>query len=369
MRRYASSLIDAAGGPHYIPDAMTQELNERARDILRYVVEAFVETGEPTGSRTLSRRSGLNLSPATIRNVMADLEELGLLYAPHTSAGRLPTEAGLRLFVDGILEIGNLTRDERSDIEAQCKAAGLSANKVLEEASGLLSGLSHCAALVMAPRTDEKLRHIEFVSLGPGRALVVMVGEHGTVENRVIDVPLGLPASSLMEASNYLTSRMVGHSLVECRSQVETEIADHRTELDTLSQRVVETGLATWTDSGNAGAGMLIVRGQAKLLEDVTAMTDLERIRALFEMLETKEALLRLIEAADVAEGVQIFIGADNELFSLAGCSMIIAPFKGSDEKIVGTIGVVGPTRINYARIIPMVDYTAKVVGKLIGDG
>lgn len=347
---------------------MTQELNERARDILRYVVEAFVETGEPTGSRTLSRRSGLNLSPATIRNVMADLEENGLLYAPHTSAGRLPTEAGLRLFVDGILEIGNLTRDERSDIESQCKVAGLSADKVLEEASGLLSGLSHCAALVMAPHTEEKLRHIEFVNLGPGRALVVMVGERGTVENRVIDVPLGLPASSLLEATNYLTARMVGHSLDECRTQVETEIADHRTELDGLAQKVVATGLATWTDSA-AGAGMLIVRGQAKLLEDVTAMTDVERIRALFEMLETKEALLRLIQAADVAEGVQIFIGADNELFSLAGCSMIIAPYKESDEKIVGAIGVVGPTRMNYARIIPMVDYTAKVVGKLIGEG
>ncbi len=346
---------------------MTQELNERAREILRYVVEAFVETGEPTGSRTLSRRSGLNLSPATIRNVMADLEELGLLYAPHTSAGRLPTEAGLRLFVDGILEIGNLTRDERSDIESQCRAAGLSANKVMEEASGLLSGLSHCAALVMAPRSEEKLRHIEFVSLGPGRALVVLVGERGTVENRVIDVPLGLPASSLVEASNYLMARMVGRSLGECRTQVETEIASHRTELDTLSEKVVATGLATWADGG--GAGMLIVRGQAKLLDDVHAMTDLERIRALFEMLETKEALLRLIEAADVAEGVQIFIGADNELFSLAGCSMIIAPYRGTEEKIVGAIGVVGPTRMNYARIIPMVDYTAKVVGKLIGDG
>jgi len=348
---------------------MTQELNNRARDILRYVVEAFVETGEPTGSRTLSRRSGLNLSPATIRNVMADLEELGLLYAPHTSAGRLPTEAGLRLFVDGILEIGNLTRDERADIEAQCRAAGLSAAKVLEEASGLLSGLSHCAALVMAPRAEEKLRHIEFVNLGPGRALVIMVGERGTVENRVIDVPLGLPASSLMEATNYLTARMVGHSLAECRNRVEAEIEDHRTELDALTRRVVKTGLATWTSSGGTGTGMLIVRGQARLLEDVHAMTDLERIRGLFEMLETKEALLRLIQAADVAEGVQIFIGADNELFSLAGCSMIIAPYKGSDEKIVGAIGVVGPTRMNYARIIPLVDSTATVLGKQIGEG
>ena len=347
---------------------MSKELNERSREILRHVVEAYVETGEPIGSRTLSRRSGLNLSPATIRNAMADLEELGLLYAPHTSAGRLPTDAGLRLFVDGILEIGNLTRDEQSSIESQCTAAGVAFNQVMEEASTLLSGLSQCAALVMAPKTQERLRHIEFVNLGPGRALVVIVGDGGTVENRVIDVPLGMPASSLVEASNYLTARMIGRSLAESRVAIEEEITAHRTELDALTRKVVETGLATWTNSGEAGDGVLIVRGQARLLEDVTAMTDLERIRGLFEMLETKEALLRLIDATDIAEGVQIFIGAENELFSMAGCSMVIAPLTKTDERIVGAIGVIGPTRMNYARIIPMVDYTAKVVGDLLGE-
>ncbi|MCG8548393.1 MAG: heat-inducible transcriptional repressor HrcA [Alphaproteobacteria bacterium] len=347
---------------------MNKELNERSREILRHVVEAYVETGEPIGSRTLSRRSGLNLSPATIRNAMADLEELGLLYAPHTSAGRLPTDAGLRLFVDGILEIGNLTRDEQSSIESQCTAAGVAFNQVMEEASTLLSGLSQCAALVMAPKTQERLRHIEFVNLGPGRALVVMVGDSGTVENRLIDVPLGMPASSLVEASNYLTARMIGRSLAESRVAIEDEITAHRTELDALTRKVVETGLATWTNSGDAGDGVLIVRGQARLLEDVTAMTDLERIRGLFEMLETKEALLRLIDATDIAEGVQIFIGAENELFSMAGCSMVIAPLTKTDERIVGAIGVIGPTRMNYARIIPMVDYTAKVVGDLLGE-
>ena len=347
---------------------MNKELNERSREILRHVVEAYVETGEPIGSRTLSRRSGLNLSPATIRNAMADLEELGLLYAPHTSAGRLPTDAGLRLFVDGILEIGNLTREERSSIESQCTAAGVAFNQVMEEASTLLSGLSQCAALVMAPKTQERLRHIEFVNLGPGRALVVIVGDSGTVENRVIDVPLGMPASSLVEASNYLTARMIGRSLPESRTAIEGEIKAHRTELDALTRKVVETGLATWTNSGDAGEGVLIVRGQARLLEDVTAMTDLERIRGLFEMLETKEALLRLIDATDIAEGVQIFIGAENELFSMAGCSMVIAPVTKTEERIVGAIGVIGPTRMNYARIIPMVDYTAKVVGDLLGE-
>ena len=345
---------------------MPNELNERSREILRHVVEAYVETGEPIGSRTLSRRSGLQLSPATIRNIMADLEEFGLLYAPHTSAGRLPTEAGLRLFVDGILEVGNLTRDERSIIEAQCTTAGFNAGQVLQQASSLLSGLSQCAALVMAPKSDDKLRHIEFVNLGPGRALVVMVSENGDVENRVIDVPLGMPASSLVEASNYLTARMIGRTLAECRIDVQEEITAHRSELNTLTSKVVENGLAVWADNDGVDDGVLIVRGQARLLEDVTAMSDLERIRGLFEALETKEALLRLIDAADIAQGVQIFIGSENELFSMAGCSMVIAPFSQSGERIVGAIGVIGPTRMNYARIIPMVDYTAKIVGDLL---
>lgn len=346
---------------------MPNKLSERSREILRHVVETYVETGEPVGSRTLSRRSGLQLSPATIRNVMADLEELGLLYAPHTSAGRLPTEAGLRLFVDGILEIGNLTRDERTVIEAQCRSSGLNAGQVLEKASSLLSGLSQCAALVMAPKLAGKLRHIEFVNLGPGRALVVLVGEGGDVENRVIDVPLGMPASSLVEASNYMTARMIGRTLGECRNDVQAEIREHRSELDALASKVVENGLAVWANTeGGLDRGVLIVRGQARLLEDVTAMSDLERIRGLFEALETKEALLRLIDAADVAQGVQIFIGSENELFSMAGCSMVIAPFSQSDERIVGAIGVIGPTRMNYARIIPMVDYTAKIVSGLL---
>jgi heat-inducible transcriptional repressor len=345
---------------------MPNKLSDRSREILRHVVEAYVETGEPVGSRTLSRRSGLQLSPATIRNVMADLEELGLLYAPHTSAGRLPTEAGLRLFVDGILEIGNLTRDERTIIEAQCRSSGLNAGQVLEKASSLLSGLSQCAALVLAPKMSEKLRHIEFVNLGPGRALVVLVGETGDVENRVIDVPLGMPASSLVEASNYLTARMIGRTLAECRTDVQGEIREHHSELDALTSKVVENGLAVWANNDGMDRGVLIVRGQARLLEDVTAMGDLERIRGLFEALETKEALLRLIDAADIAQGVQIFIGSENELFSMAGCSMVIAPFAHSEERIVGAIGVIGPTRMNYARIIPMVDYTAKIVSGLL---
>ena len=344
---------------------MTEDLIERARTVLQHVVEAFVETGAPVGSRTISRLSELSLSAASIRNVMADLEDLGLLYAPHTSAGRLPTEHGLRLFVDGLLEIGNLSSEERDDIEAKCVGAGRSVNQVLEEASSFLGGLSNCAGLVMAPKSEDNLRHVEFVHLGPGRALVVMVFENGVVENRIIDVPLGMPASNLIEASNYLSAKFVGRNLSKAAFDVQAEIQSQRTEIDTLSQKVVEAGMATW--SGDNENSVLIVRGQARLLDDVTALDDLERIRALFAALETKEALLGLIEAADDAEGVQIFIGAESELFSLAGCSMVITPFKNRHQAIIGAIGVVGPTRINYARVIPMVDYTAKIVGRLIG--
>jgi heat-inducible transcriptional repressor len=342
-----------------------EDLNHRSREILRHVVEAFVETGAPIGSRTLSRRLGMNLSPATIRNVMADLEDLGLLLAPHTSAGRLPTDLGLRLFVDGLLEHGNLTQDERQHIESECAASGKGLPQILDQASTMLSDLSHCAGLVVAPKDEAPLKHIEFVSLGPGRALVVMVTAAGVVENRVIDVPMGMPASSLVEATNYLTARLVGRTLAEAARNIRGELTAQRAELDELTGRVVEQGLAMW--AGEEKSGALIVRGQAQLLEDVTALEDLERIRQLFSALETKEALLNLLDLADTAEGVQIFIGAENDLFGLAGCSMIIAPYANSAQQLVGAIGVIGPTRIDYARIIPMVDYTAKVIGRLVG--
>lgn len=345
---------------------MISELNERSREILRHVVEAYVETGAPVGSRTLSRRLGMSLSPATIRNVMADLEEFGLLYAPHTSAGRLPTEKGLRLFVDGILQVGSLTKDERTSIDSQCRVSGRNLPEVLEDASAMLSGLSHCAGLVVAPKKDLRLKHIEFVNLGPGRALVVMVDEHGGVENRVLDLPLGMPASSLVEASNFMAAKLVGRTLSEARTEILDEIKNHRSRLDELTGKVVEAGLATWAQGTKAG-GVLIVRGQANLLDDVHAIADLEQIRALFEALETKEALIRLLDAADMAEGVQIFIGAESELFTLAGASMIIAPYTNSEERLVGAIGVIGPTRMNYGRIIPMVDYTAKLISRMLG--
>jgi len=341
------------------------ELNQRSREILRLVVDAYLETGEPIGSRTLSKRLSVTLSPATVRNAMADLEDAGLLFAPHTSAGRLPTEAGLRLFIDGILEVGDLTNDERRDIESRCAAEGTSVEGLLERVSTTLSGLSGCAGLVMAPKTEGPLRHIELVNLSPDRALVVLVTETGVVENRIIETPPGVAPSTLVEASNYLSARLVGRSIDEARDEILAELEARRAELDELTTRVVESGLATWAGGGDVGS--LIVRGQVNLLDDVHAVSDLEHIRTLFATLETKETMLRVLSMVDTAEGVQIFIGSSNDLFNVAGCSLVVSPFRGGNEKIVGAIGVIGPTRINYARVIPMVDYTARLVGRMIG--
>lgn len=342
-------------------------LNERSREIFRAVVDAYVEFGEPVGSRTLSRKLGMSLSPATIRNVMADLEEAGLLMAPHTSAGRIPTEVGLRLFVDGLLEVGALSADERASIDGQCAARGRSVNQMLEEATTALSGLSQCAGLVFAPKTDAPLRHIEFVHLSPGRALVVLVTENGLVENRVIDVPLGTPPSSLIAASNYLNSKLIGRTLEEARAAVREDLEAHRAALDSLTSKVVADGLATWSSADpSLNDNYLIVRGQANLLGGVTAVEELERVRALFQALEAKESMVRLLDAANRGDGVQIFIGAESDLFGLTGCTVVIAPYGNAREKIVGAIGVIGPTRMNYARVIPMVDYTAKVIGRLL---
>jgi heat-inducible transcriptional repressor len=345
---------------------MIPELDERSREIFKNIVDAYVATGEPIGSRTLSQRLSASLSPATVRNVMADLEDAGLLFSPHASAGRLPTDAGLKLFVDGLLQVGNLTREERESIEGQCHAEGTSVEGMLKEATSVLSGLSHCAGLVMAPKTDVPLKHIEIISLSPGRALVVMVTENGVVENRIIDTPANLPPSALVEASNFLSARLVGRTLNEAHAQIISELDQHRAQLDSLTQNVVESGLASW--AGGDEGGTLIVSGQANLLEDVRAASDLEHIRSLFEALETKETMLKLLSLADGAEGVQIFIGADNQLFGMSGCSMIVGSYRDSREQVVGAIGVVGPTRMNYSRIIPMVDYTAKLVGRLVGN-
>jgi heat-inducible transcriptional repressor len=347
------------------PTALPSPLDARSAAVLREIVEQYVETGEPVGSRTLSRRLPIALSPATIRNVMADLTDAGLLFAPHTSAGRLPTDQGVRLFVDGLLQFGEVAEDEREAIGAALAANGRSLEDTLAQASTLLSGLSSAAGLVLAPKSDGAVRHIEFVPLGPGRALVVLVNSDGHVENRVIETPPGLPPSALQQAGNYLNARLSGRPLAELRRLVGEEIAQNRTQLDELSSQVVEAGLATWTGEGRGGS--LIVRGQARLLADVTQIEHLSAIQSLFERLETQETMVRLLELAEQSEGVRIFIGAESGLFNTTGVSMVVAPARNEGGRIVGAIGVIGPTRINYGRIIPVVDYTARVIGRLLG--
>ncbi len=347
------------------PPRVPPGLDPRSAAVLREIVEQYVATGEPVGSRTLSRRLPVALSPATIRNVMSDLTEAGLLFAPHTSAGRLPTERGLRLFVDGLLQTGSLPEEEREAIGRALEARGRSLEDTLAEASTMLAGLAGAAGLVLAPKSDGAVRHIEFVPLGPGRALVILVAADGQVENRVIEIPPGLPPSALTQAANYLNARLSGRSLAELRRVVDADMAEDRTQLDALTSKVVEAGLATWTGEGRGGA--LIVRGQARLLSDVTGIESLAAIQTLFERLERQETMLRLLELAEASDGVRIFIGAESGLFGGTGVSMVVAPARNGADRIVGAIGVIGPTRINYGRIIPVVDYTARVIGRLLG--
>jgi heat-inducible transcriptional repressor len=340
-------------------------LNERSREIFRQIVDSYLATGEPMGSRQLSRLISVPLSPASVRNVMQDLEEAGLIYAPHTSAGRLPTELGLRFFVDALMQVGDLSEKDRKAIEGQVAASGRSVESLLTEASGLLSGLTHAAGVVLTAKTDVRLKHIEFVRLEPERALVVLVAEDGQVENRVVNLPLGLPSSALTEASNFLNARIRGKTIAEARSEIESALAASRAELDQLTQKIVAAGLASWS-GGDIEDRKLIVRGHANLLDDLKALADLERVRNLFDDLETKRDVADLLGRAELAEGVRIFIGSENKLFSLSGSSTVISPYRDASGRIVGVIGVIGPTRLNYARVIPMVDYTAKVISKLL---
>ena len=354
--------------PIIAPHSALSQMTDRSREIFRQIVDSYLASGEPVGSRQLSRLLPMTLSPASVRNVMQDLEELGLVYAPHTSAGRLPTELGLRFYVDSMLQIGDLADIERAHIAAEVEAASRDhdVEGVLAEATSLISGLARVAGVVVATKDNVRLKQIDFVRLEPDRALAILVAEDGTVENRVIPVPRDLPASALIEAANYLNARVSGRTLAEARAGIETSRRMAQRELDELTARLVEAGLASW--AGAVGDHrQLIVRGQAHLLEDLSAVADLERIRLLFADLETKTEVIDLLERAERGEGVRIFIGSENKLFSLSGSSLIAAPIRDSERRIIGALGVIGPTRINYARIVPMVDYTAKVVARVVG--
>jgi heat-inducible transcriptional repressor len=344
------------------------QLNDRSREIFRQIVESYLATGEPVGSRNLSRIIPMTLSPASVRNVMQDLEQLGLIYAPHTSAGRLPTELGLRFFVDALMQVGDLSDRDRAAIEGQVAGSGKTVDDLLNEASAMLSGLTRAAGVVLTAKANVRLKHIEFVRLELERALVILVAEDGQVENRVLNLPIGLPASTLTEAANFLNAHIRGKTLAEAKAELENALEAGRAELDQLTQKIVAAGLASWS-GGERDERRLIVRGHAHLLEDLKAVEDLERVRRLFDELETRRGIADLLGRAERAEGVRIFIGSESKLFSLSGSSTIIAPYSDVARGVVGVIGVIGPTRLNYARIVPMVDYTAKMVSKLITPG
>jgi heat-inducible transcriptional repressor len=347
------------------PTLALAELNDRARAIFREIVDAYLLSGAPVGSRTLAKGGGLGLSPASIRNVMQDLEELGLLAAPHTSAGRLPTELGLRMFVDGMMQAAEVSEDERAALEAGL-AAGLAGGVAMEEAltrtTAALSGLSHCAGLVLVPSREMIIRQLSFVPLSPQRALVVLVGADGSVENRLLDLPIGILPATLEAAANYISTRLAGLTLAEAMVRLEQEIAGHRAALDVITQAAVAAGLAVWSADATARP-VLIVRGQAQLIE---GEMDLDRVRQLLDDLEDKAELIRLLEMARGADATRIFIGAESRLFSLSGSSVIAAPYRGNDGRVIGVVGVIGPTRLNYARVIPMVDYTARTLSRLV---
>ena len=344
-----------------------EELNDRSREVFRRVVEGYLDTGGPVGSRTLTRSMEEKVSAATIRNVMQDLEFLGLLHSPHVSAGRVPTQLGLRMFVDGFLEVRDVDVDDREKIDATLGSNERDVGTMLDRVGSALSGVTHGASLVLAPKQEAPIKHIEFVSLAPDRALVVLVFADGHVENRVFQPPMGQTPSSMREAANFLNALAEGRTLSELREVMAREIKVRRQELDDLARVMVESGLAMWENEGEPHE-RLIVRGRANLLEGTPEAEELERIRELFDDLERKRDIADFLQLAEDGDGVRIFIGSENKLFSLSGSSLVVSPYMNADRKIIGAVGVIGPTRLNYGRIVPIVDYTAQLVGRLISD-
>jgi heat-inducible transcriptional repressor len=365
---YNRNLIEHSAGMAKVPDDFLQVLNTRSQDIFRKIVERYLETGAPVGSRDLSRMLAVGLSPASVRNVMADLEDLGLIAAPHTSAGRQPTQQGLRFFVDAMLEVGAVDESDRSAISRQIESQvhGARVEDYLTEASSLLSGLSHGAGVVIAAKADMVLKHIEFVRLDATQGMAILVGQDGAVENRIVPLPPGLTSTALTQASNYLANLAAGKTIAEVRAAVRAQRAERVAELDELTQKLVDAGLATLSEGTPQQTPTVIVRGRSNLLNDAMESEELARMRRLFDELERQEGLIELLGDADKAEGVRIFIGSENKLFSLSGSSVILSPYKDANEKVIGVLGVIGPTRLNYARIVPVVDYTAQAISAIM---
>lgn len=343
------------------------EMNDRTREVFRRVVEGYLDSGGPVGSRTLTRTMSEKVSAATVRNVMQDLEYLGLLDSPHISAGRIPTQAGLRMFVDSLLEIGSVAREDQERIDATLGVNDPDVTTLLDQVGAALSGITRGASLVLAPKREAPIRHIEFVSLAADRALVVLVFADGQVENRIFQPPPGQTPSSMREAANFLNALAEGRTLTELRGRITSEIALRRQEIDVLAREMVESGLALWENAGESSE-RLIVRGRANLIDSEADAGEIDRIRVLFDDLERKRDIAEFLGLAEAGEGVRIFIGSENKLFSLSGSSLVVSPYMNADRKIIGAVGVIGPTRLNYGRIVPIVDYTAQLVGRLVSD-
>ena len=347
--------------------ALIDDMNARSREVFRRVVEGYLETGVPVGSRSLTRSMSEQVSAATIRNVMQDLEYLGLLGSPHVSAGRVPTQLGLRMFVDGLLEVGDLAGEDRKKIDDTLGGPDQDTTTMLDRVGAALSGVTRGASLVLTPKHEAAIKHIEFVSLARDRALVVLVFADGHVENRIFTPPPGQTPSSMREAANFVNALAEGRTLSELGAIISREIIKRRQEIDCLARAMVESGLAQWVNEGES-TERLIVRGQGNLIADGSGAEDLEKIRSLFDDLERKRDIAQFLELAESGEGVRIFIGSENKLFSLSGSSLVVSPYMNADRKIIGAVGVIGPTRLNYGRIVPIVDYTAQLVGKIIAD-
>ncbi len=344
-----------------------EDMNERSREVFRQVVEGYLETGDPVGSRTLTRTLNEKVSAATIRNVMQDLEYLGLLNSPHVSAGRIPTQMGLRMFVDGLLEVDQLNGEDRKRIDQTLSGDESDVAMLLDRVGSALSGVTKGASLVLTPKHEAPIKHIEFVSLAPDRALVVLVFADGQVENRVFTPPAGQTPSSMREAANFINAIAEGQTLSSLGAVIQREIKQRRQEIDGLAATLVESGLALWENEGESNE-RLIVRGRGNLLTDQESQDDLDRIRILFDDLERKRDIVNFLDLTEEGEGVRIFIGSENELFSLSGSSLVVSPYMNADQKIIGAVGVIGPTRLNYGRIVPIVNYTAQRIGKIIAD-
>ena len=343
------------------------EMNDRSREVFRRVVEGYLASGDPVGSRTLTRSLTERLSAATVRNVMQDLELMGLLDSPHVSAGRIPTQMGLRMFVDGLLEVGTVATEDRQVMDAAVTSGDQDVTALLDHIGATLSGITRSASVVLAPKHEAPIKHIEFVSLAQDRALVVLVFANGHVENRIFTPPPGQTPSSMREAANFLNALAEGKTLSELRRSIGADIARRRQEIDSLARALVESGLALW-QGGEENSERLIVRGRANLIDNSTESQDIDRIRSLFEDLERKRDIAGFLELAETGEGVRIFIGSENKLFSLSGSSLVVSPYMNADRKIIGAVGVIGPTRLNYGRIVPIVDYTAQLVGRLLTE-